>query len=586
MYMLPSMPQSTGEQETDELYNVREKLKNTIRTWIVKPGKKPKISLVEASLGLGKTTALLKSIEHIPEDGQLIIAAPTKALAMELQVKSGRDGHSVFGRSKDNCLRHEMLGEIYLLELRAKGVVCPNCEAESKCSFYKDIKTSKTAPLVFTTHHMAYYLAGASDLDSIIVFDESPSAVIRKRHKADLSQMQRLYDFLEIKEKHRRIINTMRDIQREHTARITIYCNKQGHDEDHIGYVRLRDLPKNKGGFTATSNYWNMVREAAIAKDLVFKARSGAFVLNSKMAKKHSIHYAAVVALDLDLSLDISYSVYGSGDNKPVFVHRVRDITPPCPVLILDGTPIPHDVRYEILYKATIEDDWKKSVFIKTQRGKGSIKKNPEAVLQLARDARRHTEGKVLCITKKDAVEVVSAKFQSWDIAYYGNIRGTNNYKHCSTVVLLLNHEPAPHESVMMYVMNNQMTFDPVKYAAWYDAYIVAEYKQAVARIRPLNSPCLKVVICVLKEWPLNEKFMVEISSKHRGKLVVRALAKMAESNIESFSKSDLGILFGKQLDSRQWKLIREVAVEEGMKEVRRRKNGVGRPAILLSKLS
>ncbi len=181
-----------------------------------------------------------------------------------------------------------------------------------------------------------------------------------------------------------------------------------------------------------------------------------------------------------------------------------------------------------------------------------------------------------------DAVDYLQKEFPAWTFGHYGNIRGTNDFKDCTTVVLLLNHRMSPQDSVLMYLINNDMRFDEEKYEAWIDAYTTAEYRQAIARVRAINNPNMKIVVCALEEWPLEEKYMTDskVVRLRPSKLTIRALEVMEGASTTYFNKETLGRLLGDVLSMKQWRSIRKYAIFNGAEETSGRVHHSGRPVI------
>ena len=585
-----------------DLETGRRELSDCIRKWVTDPP--PGKTLIHASLGLGKTHALIDALHHLPDGQQIILAFPTTELAREAMEKSNK-GFFVRGRCEENCIFYEQLEYILHYGLMAKKVICQDCEHKEKCSFFIKIDQAKSEPVLFTTHQMACFLAGSSDFSkSSIIFDESPIDTIYKQLTATREQVEAVYDFVNMPEKLRVVTGTMdscigrhKDAKNRTHATVSVFTGQVIKGERRVGYISIEGIFKDSTKKSsarldhAISHGVNFMM-LAVKAGLYFgeKENKMTTTLNHQVAYRNGLHRAANVMMDMGSKFEIDYIVTENKGKVVCKCSRVEKAILPESVLVLDGTPIPHSMKFDREHKFIVKEDWGKAILSKTQMGKTAAnnKKKHPLIKKIADQVADQAQGKVLCITKKAIEEQAGEWFPSWTVAHYGNIRGINSYQDNDTVILLLNNKIGFFDAVLKFIYLNDREFDLKKYKEFNDSFVRAEYLQAMARVRPLNHPGEKTVICCLEGWPLDLQPDVTVAAGNRTERKVGLVRQNARYIFEELKPGEcvtrkvMAELLGRKLSDGMWTNLRQDAA--GLGFIENKVPGRGRAAIQLQK--
>lgn len=551
------------------------------------------ITLIDAALGLGKTHALSSIINNslLDPGKQYIIAFPTKKLSKEFNQKINNIGFFVQGRCEENCKQFDKLSKIYSLSLSANNALCANCDNRDKCIFHAVIETSKKEPLIITTHPMALWLADRSKKKVVVIFDESPASVLSNTVKANCEQIGKLYDIVGMPDDMRLISMAADKAKKIHESikeknnlsynHITVFVSqitKSKQDKyiffEPVGGHNFTPI-NNKGEFDIYFRHGLLFKELAI-KAGIFKVdyivnkdgcrqESGCHLVHEEALKK-GVSRAAMIMLDLNNKFDINYYVYYGKDDE-IKCECMRSVPAQInhPVIVLNGTPVEHEIKYNHVHKYDIEPKWFKTVLLKSLLGSGATKTDAGIAIykEELRKAIKYCEGHILCVCKKAIVEELQEEFNNIEFVNYGGLRGLNTYKHCDSVVLLGNHRVSYPDAVKMSMcqMGGEWTWE--KFVSWYDDFERAEYKQAISRVRPLDKPYQKNLVCCLRQWPVKNRLPeickgYKYGGAERKELYITAGIKaVKKAGVKGLSKSEIMVEINKKLDGVRWKKLK-----------------------------
>lgn len=180
-HKLPSFvgPKITWEREYLSREDAQKQLKSTVREFINVPHN----LLIRAEAGLGKSSAVQSILADWPSIANMTIEiyTPTKKLAREwegnlLSKNSALDVRVSEGRSEDNCFKWPLAKEIGALGGGVSHHMChnksSNCEHWGKCGFSTQNENDKPAIRIMTHSHLKLGRPANLPTPDFVVIDE------------------------------------------------------------------------------------------------------------------------------------------------------------------------------------------------------------------------------------------------------------------------------------------------------------------------------------------------------------------------------------------------------------------------------
>lgn len=411
--------------------------------------------------GLGKTHAILEAIVDDVSVYDVIIACPTKELAIDVYQRAlnmglkKTDSIVVFGREPREC-KHDPFFFSHLVEngINPSDFLCKNCKEQ--CSFKERIEQAKDKPVVFTTHALARTMMKVKKFRATLIYDELPQVQIKGMNFSDAINIVKQIEQISLLKLPNciKMLQAIEEKLKIHKETIIVSEIKTSEDSGistFDDFITWGDLPLY------------IARGQKELKDAGIFSHKALLKKKLKMELLIPPEIWAVIKAS-PISGTLFFGEKGKYQNQIYIPYGItREIHHPC--IILDATAPFMASKKRILVTKNIKVQQQLNTnFSQWEGGKTEaekILKNKHKKTKLIRSIRAGirsiaSDGEsVLVITKKilaDDPEFTNAIISKKNmpkrikifLRHYGDIRGLDKYKECKGCILVLGHYIAP----------------------------------------------------------------------------------------------------------------------------------------------